>query len=351
MITEGSISSMSYDDSSATYSNSVIANWLNNTFYNSLNNADNMVLNDSLWCNLNTANADNNRTTCTLSSIVTSKVGLLTLFEYNLVGGEDSFLNNGDHFFTMTVYNNSSVWSIGANGEKSPAEMTYNVEAIRPVITLISGINAYEGDGSINNPFRIEGDISADEGTSLTSRFTGEYVSFNNQLWRVVSSDSNGTKLILDSYLKDSNNQVIETVYGDNNSFSLLTGIGSALNNYYRDVTGLLDTAWNESEYAVGNNPIGTSIRNDNSYINAKAGLIRIGELMSGNSETLDNKGITYWTMTKNSNGQVWHISTAGSGAYSDLSSVRAIRPVIKINSNFTINSGKGTYSNPYKLR
>ncbi|MEG2322241.1 MAG: DUF5011 domain-containing protein, partial [Bacilli bacterium] len=346
LITQGSISSSIYDETNSIYKDSYINSWLNDTFYNSLNNPS--LLANAAWCNLNTTNADNNRTTCTTSNIVNAKVGLLTLFEYNLVGGSTSYLNNKDRFFTMTRYGNASLWAIDNNGNKQTGEMVYNVDAIRPVITLVPNVDIVEGNGTVSSPYRIKTDESAKPNTNLNKRFTGEYVKFNNQLWRVVTTDNNGTKLILDSFLTDESG-IITNSYGLDNNFNLLSGIGKQLNDYYRHAN-VLNTVWFESNYAWSQNPIGTSIKTNTNYINSLAGLIRIGELMSGTSATLDNKGKTYWTMTKSDDGKVWHISTTGGAATDKLEAPRAIRPVVKVSNNFKITSGNGTYNSPYLI-
>jgi len=349
LVTEGSIASLSYDDASSIFAGSVVENWLNDTFYNSLNNPD-QFLATSNWCNLNTNDANNNRTTCSLSSVSEAKVGLLTLFEYNLVGGKNSYLNNGDRFFTITRYGTKSVWAIGPDGTPISGEMVVNVDAIRPVITLAAGIEAVEGDGTKTNPYRLANDTAASANTSLNDRYTGEYVKFNDQTWRIVSTDENGTKLILDSYLQNANGEVIEAAYGDSVHYGM-SNIVTEISNYYQNNDKLLNTVWYRGTYAWGENPMGTSIRLDGNYSNHKYGLIRIGELMSGRGATLEMNGMTYWTMTENDDNTVWHITTTGGAAYDNLSAPRAIRPVIKLDSNMTIVSGTGIYNNPYVIK
>lgn len=92
------------------------------------------------------------------------------------------------------------------------------------------------GDGSENNPYRLKGDYDTDlAGTSLSSRYSGEYIHFGtgvNNLYRIVSHETSGlTKITSADPLKDSVGFPTSTL--GNASFSSSSTMGRMLNGTY----------------------------------------------------------------------------------------------------------------------
>ena len=85
--------------------------------------------------------------------------------------------------------------------------------------------------------------------------------------------------------------------------------------------------------------------------ISAKVGLIRIGEMLSGQSSTISSKK-TYWTMNQNifSTSYAWFVNNAGGSHSGDVTYTQGVRPVIKVDTTLTISKGNGTPSNPYEI-
>ncbi|MBE6140829.1 MAG: DUF5011 domain-containing protein, partial [Firmicutes bacterium] len=353
LVTEDSISGFSYDNDSSTFSGSHVEKWLNSDFYQSLNNASKIVVNAN-YCNELMTSLTKIRYSCSSSSTINSKVGLLTIDEYNILGGQKSFLNNGLQFLTMTPTTAASVWVVKTTGEKERGYGIYEPYGIRPVIT-ISATNIVSGKGTVDNPFRIENDFSGSAGSLLTSRKSGEYVNFANHTWRIVRTTGTYTKLIMDSYLMNGN-EYVKLDFGTVGTFSTSEGIGSYLhNNVYNSIftsqeqNAILLSRWYYNSYGLGQNPKETTLVASANYTDAYVGLIRVGEIMSGSSSTSRINSFTSWTINSNVS-QVWYSTWAGTMDYSSATDLRGIKPVINLNPAVTIASGTGTAQNPYEL-
>ena len=93
--------------------------------------------------------------------------------------------------------------------------------------------------------------------------------------------------------------------------------------------------------------------------ISAKVGLIRVGEMLSGQSSTIltsnytktssYNNAKTYWTMNT-STSNAWNVYNNGIASNYDVTDAIGVRPVIKVDTNTTISKGNGTWNNPYEI-
>ena len=83
----------------------------------------------------------------------------------------------------------------------------------------------------------------------------------------------------------------------------------------------------------------------------AKVGLLRLGELMSGQFDRYGNNTI-YWTLTPYSSSNVRYVSIYGY-AYNDSPSSysRGVRPSVNLKSNVQIVNGDGTLNSPFEIQ
>jgi len=362
MVTEESVAGILYDDDSSTFSASMTNEWLSKEFYPELNNPSKIIA-ESNYCNHLLTNGSKLRFACKADSVVTAKVGLLTIDEYNILGGEEGYLNNGTWFFTMTPSGNQSVWVVNDLGEKVNNYAVTNPYAIRPVVTLKENITITSGDGSINNPYRLNLDNSGEVNSKLNARVSGEYVVFANQTWRIVEATGTQTKLIYDGYLMDGANPY-KSSFGEFGNYNTTQGVGQYLNTTVlntmftseeRDL--ILDSRWYNNSIDKGENPRTTSLVSSGNYTTAKIGLPSVGELTTGGSYNTNIERFTVWAMNYNSvtvNGiktPQWFLTSVGTSDYiSKPSDTRGLKPVINLNPNLTIKSGDGTMNSPYIL-
>ena len=383
MITDENVTAIPWGESvtAENWDDSYAKDWLNNYFYPRLKG--NNIIKETTWCSETTTSSSSARTTCTNNlSTETAKVGLLTLDEYNLAGGNSSYLNIGQRQWTMTPYNSSRAWPVNEYGDAYRNVMS-NAYGLRAVINVNSGITITGGNGTLGATWSSEAGpyvLNEDKNVEVTGKLnekatSGEYVLFAGRKYRVVDKDSNGnTKLILDGYYEEDEN-IFEMKYNETstNEFSVTTGIGQKLNG---DVLNWLvqesDTTnrnklvsnytWYQNNFNYGDNyTVSLNEENPTRSIQATVGLIRVGEMLSSQSSSILTKGYTttssynnayrYWTMTPSIiSSDAWSVNGNGSASSNGVSPASGLRAVIVVNSDVTITAGNGTWSNPYHI-
>ena len=190
LITQNSITNISWENtcSSVDYTTSQVRKWLNNEFLNTLENNEILISKDFDY----TLDEKNYKTKPATSKIINDKVGLMTSYQYEMTGGKDGFLNIRYIWWTMTpsMANTSNLWQIGGDGSEY-SNVSCDPRGIRPVITLPSSIAVTEGDGSLINPYILKGDRDvAENNEKLNNRVSGEFIAFNDSLYRIIGMDT-----------------------------------------------------------------------------------------------------------------------------------------------------------------
>ena len=85
------------------------------------------------------------------------------------------------------------------------------------------------------------------------------------------------------------------------------------------------------------------------SVTTSKVGLLRLGELMSGQFGRYENN-TEYWTLTPFSSSGVRNVINNGDGTYYTWDSVGGMRPSLNLKENVIITSGDGTKENPFVI-
>ena len=239
-------------------------------------------------------------------TIVSNAVGLLNIYEYSMSH------NNGD-YKNGYLFNELYWWTLTPNTSKfvyagyisniivSTSTLSYGV---RPSINLKPEIKIVSGSGTEEDPYRLMGDNDNNlEGVKLNTRYSGEYITFGtgeNNLYQIVSHETDGlTKITSVEPLKE--NGTFKTMaFGDRVYYSRTNTIGSFLNGEYlnsgtyltEDQVNMIEdnTTWYLGAVANGQNYklakyTDTSMSGYATSTDAKVGLLRLGELMSGQFE------------------------------------------------------------------
>ena len=376
LVTQWNISTITYNPSNQTnFAGSYMEDWLNDTtvdgFLGNLRDYENFIVTDAEWnATLTTSSSKPEETT-----MVEDAVGLLNYYEYvtSYRGASSStgYLNNGLYWWTLTPYSSSYVRYVDNYGNTyyfSPSSISHGV---RPSINLKSSVKIVDGDGTVDNPYRLNGDNDTNlSGTLLSSRYSGEYIRFGNDennLYRIVSHENGkGTKIVSAEPLKNSGT-FITMNFGSNITFSSSNTIGAFLNGEYLtnyvdstyidmiedSTTWYLGTVGSGSSYSYKNakytDASGTTTTS--SVIQAKVGLLRFGELMSGQFERYSDN-TSYWTLTPYSSSYVRYVYNDGSANYnSPSSSSNGVRPSVNLKSNAQIVNGDGTLNSPFEIQ
>ena len=373
LVTQWNISAIPYNASGNTaFEGSYMEEWLNDTsvdgFLGNLREPEKFIKMDSVWNATLTTSTSKPESTI----VVTDAVGLLNIYEYTMSYSgatyRNGYLNNGLNWWSITPYSASGVRCVLYNGDAS-----YNpsdAHGVRPSINLKSSVRIVDGDGTIDNPYRLNGDNDTNlSGTLLSSRYSGEYIRFGsgeNNLYRIVSHENgSGTKIVSAEPLK-SEGTFVTNAFGSNATFSSTNTIGTFLNNDYLNTgngyltdediamiedatTWYLGTAGSGASYKLAKYTNTTDNILTSSTTTAKVGLLRLGELMAGQFDRYGNNTY-YWTITPYSASNVWYVDNSGNANRSNPSIANGVRPSINLKSNVQIVNGDGTLQNPFTL-
>ena len=372
LVTQWNISALPYNaDGNTAFQGSYMEQWLNDTsvdgFLGNLREPDKFIKTDSVW----NATSTTETTKPAKTTTVTDAVGLLNVYEYTMsyknATDFTGYLNNGLYWWTLTPLNASNVryvvyYGYGSGG--SPASSFGS----RPSINLESAVKIIDGDGTVDNPYRLQGDNDSPTGALLSTRYSGEYISFGtgeNNLYRIVSHENGtGTKITSAIPLKDSGNYK-KMYFGSNVTFSKDNTIGAFLNGDYltsgtyltRDQVSMIEdkTTWylgtvGYASYKLAKYQDITGSNLTTSTTTAKIGLLRIGELMAGQFDKYGNN-TGYWTLTHESTSSVSSVDFNGVvGGGSPVLSFGS-RPSMNLKSNVIITGGDGTKNSPFQIK
>ena len=375
LVTQWNISAIPYNANGNTaFDGSYMEEWLNDTtvdgFLGNLRDYENFIKTDSVW----NATMTKETTKPAETTMVTDPVGLLNIYEYTMSYSgttySNGYLNNGLHWWTLTPYSTSDVRSVNSSGRVNNINPS-DAHSARPSINLKSSVRIVSGDGTKDNPYRLNGDNDTNlSGMLLSSRYSGEYITFGsgeNNLYRIVSHENgSGTKIVSAEPLKSSGT-FITSAFGNNTTFSSTNTVGSFLNNDYLNTgNGYLtdeDIAMIEDSttWYLGTVGVGTSYKlakytnaTDNiltsSTTTSKVGLLRLGELMAGQFDRYGNNN-NYWTVTPESASSVRYVCDRGNASNSLPSDALGVRPSINLKSNVQIVNGDGTLNSPFEIQ
>ena len=370
LVTQWNISALPYNaENNTAFKGSYMEQWLNDTsvdgFLRNLGEPDKFIKTDSVWnATLTTATTKPEKTT-----MVTDAVGLLNIYEYAMsyknASSSTGYLNNGLIWWTLTPYSTSHVHSVNSNGAGFSSNLngSTNSNGSRPSINLKSSVKIIDGDGTVDNPYRLQGDNDSPTGALLSTRYSGEYISFGtgeNNLYRIVSHENGtGTKITSAKPLAYSGHY-IGLAFGDNVTFSKDNTMGTFLNGDYLtsgtyltsdqvsmiedNTTWYLGTVGKGANYKLAKYQDTTGSNLTTSTTTTKIGLLRLGELMAGRQFNT-----SYWMLTPYSTSYVRFI-TLGYSNYTNPTASNGSRPAMNLKSTVKIVSGTGTKSDPFQL-
>jgi len=355
--------------------------WLNNYFLSNLDSSKSSIIEESEWClnSTGTVITTLKRITCDGGILFNAKVGLITLDEYNLSNtsgtASTNYLNNGLFHRTLTPGGDYVVYYVHPDGTVVFGDANPKAAiGIRPVINVSGDAIITSGDGTLGNAYILNQTVTDKKGKLNEIASSGDYVSLSGKVYRVVAREENGVKLIYDGYYEEPTGTIYKTLYGNDNTFSLTSGIGQKLNGDVLTWLGnsdkIVETNWYQATgfYSVDNYK--TILEDKTNPIRAKVGMIGIVEMLSGESASVLTKKYTqrgnsantysYWTMNKSvGTTNAWVSQTldnnnSGPGGWANYFPVNysklGIKPVIVVGTNTTVTSGNGTLQKPYMI-
>ena len=376
LVTQWNISAITYSSSSTDFAGSYMEDWLNDTsadgFLGNLRDYENFIVTDAKWnATLDATSLGSITRPSDSGTVVTDAVGLLNMYEYQSSnnGSSNGYLNNGLVWWTLTPNSTSYVRSVVNYGLASNYSPSF-AYGVRPSINLKSNVQIVNGDGTVDNPYRLNGDNDTElSGALLSSRYSGEYIKFGtdeNNLYRIVSHETDGLTKITSAEALKENGEFKELAFDSNKNvnYSSTNTIGTFLNGeYLTNYVGspYIDMIEDSTTWYLGTVGSGTSYKlakytdtnmssTTSSTIDAKVGLLRFGELMAGQFDRNENN-TNYWTLTPYSTSDVRYVNYFVSADHSSPSRARGVRPSINLKSNVQIVNGDGTINSPFEIQ
>ena len=377
LITENSITAIAFSEgSNSIFLESFAYQWLNEEFFDTLYQY-NEILDTSKQWNVTNTNGGDISINLNNASVISSNVGLLNSYEYynsyrNLGTHENGYLVSGYIWRLINQFNNSFYWSVGYDGYPEQDYGSSFAMGVRPAIYLKSTVR-FTGSGTVMDPFRINNDKETGKANDLVNtRLSGEYIKFasDSEMYRIIGIENNTTKIISDEY---GNNGVGLLFSKGTNESSLIYGSGNSTDDgtWYKylnetlypslvNTYGELFTAGtyymgviNHNNYKLGicasaGIPIKTCEKT--SYSGTfNAGIGRYGEMFNSQHGDGYETSQQIYTINRFSNDMITMIQKFDSGGYgySPLGPF-PVYPTLHLKSTVKILSGAGTKDNPY---
>ncbi len=218
MITQNAMTGLPFGATSD-FENSWVYQWLNEDFLDTLYNADNILVKDAKWELSSWYDYEKGE----IYKTVTSTVGLLNPFEYNIsdrtiiMPNMSNYLVNNYTWWLSSRLNASETYVHLASYDNIIGATESNLigSGVRPVVLLRSDV-LLEGEGTKENPFTIVGDRETGKtNEKINTRLSGEYVNVLGKVYRIVSieKDSEGndiTKITSLDYARDERNEIVK---------------------------------------------------------------------------------------------------------------------------------------------
>jgi len=380
MVTDNAITAIPYNTSGNTaFEDSYMDQWLNQEFLPTLHDYEDYLVVDSIWDATENSSSTPSRPSYTTS--VSRTVGLLNSYEYyttynnsdGLASSSIGYLKNGVYWWLMTPYSPSRVRNVVSNGNLNSYNPSDGYGA-RPSVNLKSTIQISGGTGIHSDPYILEGDIEepVNGTTLLNTRYSGEYITFNNELYRIVDIENLGlTKITAVDKPSSLSSNVFDSSTAKTTNFANAS-IKTDLENYYQGLKTTNETAYNMIEpsttWYLGTVGNGVNYKasicaniNANTSMNdctekaisttASIGLPRVGEMFT--SQTTRETKSNFWTLTPYSSSRVRLVNDGVYLFYYDPTNGHGARPSMYLKSGIKIassNTGNGTYEYPYSI-
>ncbi len=272
------------------------------------------------------------------------KIGILSVYDYLMAEGNENFLNNETYFWTSNTYDATSSWYVSDSGLVGTNSNSTKY-GIRPVITISGDISIVGGEGTVDSPFLLE------ERTvnTLEDLYVGEYLTFNNTLWRVVSKNANKMKIVSEDCLKDEDGEdclVMPYSSYDNTPSLGEENVLSYLNDTYYDSLADSKFLTNGVFYA------GSYSLEENNYRDIFLSQVSfpIGILAAFEPFAFEIPNTFLMTSSVDNDLSIYTVNDNHSLYESMVTESYAIRPALYLKSDIQVTSGDGSYLSPFQL-
>ena len=190
------------DEDLANVSYSKIEDWLS-YFYDQLNDATKKMIIEKSYCNMSLSETALDITQCS-SYTKNKKVYIPSVIDINKAkAGNNNFMKPYTISWVANSKNKKEAYvtrNIFFGDEKGKNYLAYGVNdnyGVRPMMTISGESLILSGEGTIKKPYTF-GDVDKAKGGDLVnSRYTGEYLSIDGALYRIISVEKDKTTKVI----------------------------------------------------------------------------------------------------------------------------------------------------------
>ena len=210
-VSEEPLASVDYTNNGR-FANSSLDKWLNDYFYNLLEDKYKDLIVATKWCD-DVVNKDDYTTTeCTRTS-AKRNIGIISIQDYNnTLQDGNSFYDSRALMWFSNIGEDNNPWTLTSmydyplKTEPMNQEYLFNV---RPTITLKKNTKVLSGDGSSGNPYILVENKTARKNSNLNERQIGEYITYKGYTYRISNLNKNGTtEVIMTGVIKNGDNEL-----------------------------------------------------------------------------------------------------------------------------------------------
>lgn len=350
-----------------------IEKWLDEYFYDYLNDFTKESIVESKFCNMTVDEALVNTTECTqytnkrkmfVPSIVEVNKAQDGTVNSNLV--TTNFLRPETISWTATGKDDKEAYTTrnrfyGAENAYKvfyPFDKSHNY-GIKPMFVVKGDLLIKNGDGTVEKPYEFGDTKKVKYGTKLSERETGEYVLINGVLYRIMEITDEGTTRVVSMSSFGINNHDEIEVYSNYGMDNLVydptnkKNVGYYINNGAMEYIDTSSFVNHEIEVPIYKDKLKYGTEIDTKKYNVKLAAPSMFELFGASGRNYGHLYVidSYWIINGSKNNRM-------GGAVTDIGvplneeitpfSRFGIRVVGQINSKRVIVSGKGTYFSPY---
>lgn len=337
--------------------------WLNDYFYPHLQNSRKYIVEDAKWCsNEGMYTIEDITETCNGEEFQ-GPIGLLNVSDIAKSNVNRYNYLKGKQYYWLLDRVNADIGTIIYTGEYdgfSNYSSGY-FAGVRPVINLNTDVYILNGNGTVDNPYKLNDYNYAKENTQIKDCLDGEYFSYSGYLFRKTGVDKEGNvRMIMASNLKDPVSLKQYTVEYDKSiqirKFDIKEkgNVGHTLNEDL--ILKLSDKYIVKHEFEI------PEIDDEKYYdqwkkekVNAYLAYPTTYELFSNyNVLAADSIEYNFLMMDYSSNNRITFVNTGNSMAFTmdpDILGENAVKVVLYLKGDKKISSGKGLMNSPYYIK
>ena len=182
--------------------------------------------------------------------------------------------------------------------------------------------------------------------STLEEATINTYVSFSNQVFKVIDNSTDATKVALNGVIKENDTDVVKAFGRKNNKYSNAKNtVGYYLNNTYLktlDSKNIVKSNWYIGALSLDNLDYNSE---KDTKVNLFVGMLSLGDMFVGdvNNVLTLSRGIE--------SDQIINVINKEGNFYGDfITSKYNVRPALYLNKELKITGGSGTFDAPYEL-